>query len=248
MIDFHCHLDLYPNPHAVAAECASRNLYVLSVTNTPSAWTGSSKLGSASPRIRTALGLHPQIAYERKGELPLFEKLLPQTSYVGEIGLDGGQEFRQYWSDQVTVFTTILDACARAGGKVLSIHSRHAATPILDALKAQPDVGTAVLHWFSGKQGELKRAIEYGCWFSVNFSMISSIRGRTIVEGIPRNRIITESDGPFARVGRNPAVPWDVGRTVAVIAEIWGVPEIVVKEQILLNFRTLTTQGNLARD
>ena len=42
MIDFHCHLDLYPNPREVAKECAKRGLYVLSVTTTPSAWEGTS--------------------------------------------------------------------------------------------------------------------------------------------------------------------------------------------------------------
>ena len=87
MIDFHCHLDLYPDPHAVVRECVARGLYVLSVTTTPSAWAGTVALARNAPRIRTALGLHPQIAHERKGELPLFERLLPEVRYVGETGL-----------------------------------------------------------------------------------------------------------------------------------------------------------------
>lgn len=40
MIDFHCHLGLYPNPPAVRDECVRQGLYVLSVTTTPSAWEG----------------------------------------------------------------------------------------------------------------------------------------------------------------------------------------------------------------
>ena len=64
MIDFHAHLDLYPSPHATARECIARNLYVLSVTTTPSAWAGTAALTKGAPRIRTALGLHPQIARE----------------------------------------------------------------------------------------------------------------------------------------------------------------------------------------
>ena len=67
MIDFHCHLDLYPNPKLVARECSDREIRVLSVTTTPSAWHGTSSL--AEGHIWTALGLHPQLAHQRKAEL-----------------------------------------------------------------------------------------------------------------------------------------------------------------------------------
>lgn len=111
MIDFHAHLDLYPDPHGAARECVARKLYVLSVTTTPSAWAGTAVLTKHAPRIRTALGLHPQLAHERKGELLLFERLLPQVRYVGEIGLDGGPEYKCHWPDQERVFTRILELC-----------------------------------------------------------------------------------------------------------------------------------------
>src|SRR5258708_3936522 len=39
MIDFHRHLDLYPDPQGVAREYVARELYILSVTTTPSAPT-----------------------------------------------------------------------------------------------------------------------------------------------------------------------------------------------------------------
>jgi TatD DNase family protein len=107
MIDFHCHLDLYPDPHRLVRDSRLRDLYVLSVTTTPSAWTGTNALAAGAPRIRTGLGLHPQLAHQRKGELPLFDELLPSTRYVGEVGLDGGSEFRQHWSDQLTVIAAV---------------------------------------------------------------------------------------------------------------------------------------------
>ena len=43
-------------------------------------------------RIRVALGLHPQLAHERRTEIDLFDSLLQNSRYVGEIGLDGGPE------------------------------------------------------------------------------------------------------------------------------------------------------------
>nr|QQZ51127.1 TatD family hydrolase [Phenylobacterium glaciei] len=85
LIDFHCHLDLYPNPHDVAREVARRGVYVLSVTTTPSAFLGTLALAGSEGRIRTALGLHPEIAVAREGELP-FEKLLPRQTTLGRLG------------------------------------------------------------------------------------------------------------------------------------------------------------------
>lgn len=235
MIDFHCHLDLYPDPYEVARNCVLRNLHVLSVTTTPSAWTKTAELAVGSARIRTALGLHPQIAHERKGELSLFCQLLPKTRYVGEIGLDGAPEFRRHWSDQTTVFTRILDACAQAGGRILSIHSRRAATPVLDALENHSGVGTPILHWFSGSHRELSRAIELGCWFSVGLPMLGGIKGRTLVAKMPRDRVLTESDGPFALLDGRIAMPWETERATTVLAELWGEPVNKVQDQLFGN-------------
>lgn len=239
MIDFHCHLDLYPNPHEVVAACSNRNLYILSVTTTPSAWTGTEALACGSSRIWTALGLHPQIAHERISELPLFEKLLPETRYVGEIGLDGAPEFKQHLPDQTIVFTRILAACEKAGGRILSIHSRWAATQVLDALEAHPAAGTPVLHWFSGNRRELGRAIELGCWFSVNLSMLNGKNGRELAKKMPRDRVLTESDGPFAYMDGRAALPWDTDRSATALVEIWGESEDVVNNLLFSNLLRL---------
>ncbi len=134
MIDFHCHLDLYPNAEHVVEDCRNRGIYVLSVTTTPSAWKGTSALAGDASRIRTALGLHPQIAHERLSELTLFDQLLPEAHYVGEIGLDGASEFRQQWPSQVTVFEHILAKCSEAGGRIMTLHSRRASHAVLDRL------------------------------------------------------------------------------------------------------------------
>ncbi|WP_342212785.1 TatD family hydrolase [Pukyongiella litopenaei] len=131
----------------------------------------------AGPRTQTALGLHPQLAHERKSELPLFDQLLPQTDYVGEIGLDGAPEFRKSWQDQCDVFEHILRSCENAGGRVMSIHSRRAASAVVERLEACPSAGTPVLHWFSGSQKELDRAVDCGCWFSVGPAMLAGERG-----------------------------------------------------------------------
>ncbi|MCB9959711.1 MAG: TatD family hydrolase [Rhodospirillaceae bacterium] len=245
MIDFHCHIDLYPDPQHVARACDARGLHVLSVTTTPSAWHGTSAL--AHGRIRTALGLHPQLAHERHGELALFEELLPQARYVGEIGLDGAPEFRANWQVQETVFRCILDVCAKAGGRIMSIHSRRASKAVLDCLATQPDSGVPVLHWFSGTTRDLDRAIEFGCWFSVGPAMLRGERGRALAARMPRERVLTESDGPFAQIEGRSAWPWEVDRAVAGLAALWGIDER--KAQVVLddNLRHLAQWSRAGR-
>lgn len=95
MIDFHCHLDLYPEPEKVLERVNRENMYVLAVTTTPRAWQGTRKLMDRSPRVHVALGLHPQLVPERHDEVELFCSLLHETRYVGEVGLDGSAQFRQ---------------------------------------------------------------------------------------------------------------------------------------------------------
>lgn len=243
MIDFHAHLDLYPDPSAVVKECAVRNMYVLSVTTTPSAWRGTSALIPNGTRIRTALGLHPQIAHQRKSELGLFDQYLPEAQYVGEVGLDGAPEFKRHWQEQMVVFNHILSACSRAGGRVMTIHSRRAATAVLERLEAFPDAGTPILHWFSGSKRDLDHAVALGCWFSVGPAMLLAEKSRGLVRRMPHDRVLTETDGPFAQIEGRSAMPWDVQRATRELACLWNVSESEVELTLHTNLRTLVARN-----
>ena len=239
MIDFHCHLDLYANPAAVVDDCRRRGLYVLSVTTTPTAWHGTSALAGDAPRIQTALGLHPQLAHERSGELSLFDELLPQVRYVGEIGLDGGPECHRHWHIQVAVFEHILTKCSAAGGRIMTLHSRRASRAVLDRVQEFPDAGTFVLHWFSGSSRDLDRAIKLGCWFSVGPTMLKGERGRALAARMPRERVLTESDGPFARLDGASALPWQAHLALDGLSRLWSLPPETVDQMLLENLRKL---------
>lgn len=239
MIDFHVHLDLYPNIAEVLKGISIRQLDVLSVTNTPSAWEGTYALAADLPQIKTALGLHPQIAHERYGELQLFDKLINKTKYIGEVGLDGGREFKQYWEIQMMVFQHILKSCENAGGKILSIHSRHAVDEVLNSLEVTPKAGKCILHWFTGNRTQLIRAINLGCWFSVGPAMLRTKRARDLVLKIPIDRLITETDGPFTKIDKNIAMPWDVSVAIKKLAHIWDMSIDDVERRVHSNIQEL---------
>lgn len=236
MIDLHCHLDLYPDPLAIIDEADRRGTFVLAVTTTPKAWRGTMRLIGQRRRIRVGLGLHPEVVAERHGEVALLCGLLPEARYVGEIGIDGSPPHRHSLALQRGAFRRILGECARLGGRILSIHSRGAADEVLDAIEAQPGAGLPILHWFTGTSRQLDRAVQLGCWFSVGPAMVRSAKGRALVSRMPPQRLLTETDAPFARVGDRPLYPWEATDCAPALAEAFS----VTTDQVLLTLR-----GNL---
>lgn len=241
-VDFHCHLDLYPDHATLIAECDREKVATLAVTTTPKAWKRNRELAENSQQVRVALGLHPQLIAERSDEITLFEQLLPQARYVGEVGLDAGPRFYRSFATQERVFDRILSACAEQGGKILTIHSVRAVAKVLAHLerKLLPDRGHAILHWFTGTASEAKRAADLGCYFSINAEMLRSEKHERLVRSLPSDRLLTETDGPFVAVGERPARPRDVQQTVISLAKTLAMTAGEAEALILRNLGDLT--------
>lgn len=236
-VDFHCHLDLYPDLAAAIAKCDARHATTLAVTTTPKAFARNQQLAGNSEFVRVALGLHPQLVEERASELELLERLLPETRYVGEVGLDAGPRHYRSFEVQKRVFRTVLSLCAYAGDKILSVHSIRAAKHALDLIEeCLPEGrGTVVLHWFTGSAAEARRGAELGCYFSVNERMLNSPNGRRVLREIPYDRLLTETDGPFVKRTGEPIEPGDVRPALSEIAKIKAATIESVQTQIVRN-------------
>jgi TatD DNase family protein len=222
LVDFHCHLDLFPDPVSAVNDAEDAGIYTLTVTTTPKAWPRNHDLTHKTKYVRAALGLHPQLMAERSAEINLWKEYLPQTRYVGEVGLDAGPRYFRSLDLQKQVFTQVLQKCAMEGGKVLTVHSVRAATMVLDLIESHlpPQQGQIVLHWFTGSASEARRAVVLGCYFSINTAMLSNDRGRKLVAVLPSDRLLTETDAPFTKVGDRPSAPIDVSATVDALAAL----------------------------
>ncbi len=236
-VDFHCHLDLYPELAEAIAQCDADRTATLAVTTTPKAFRQNLKLASRSQFVRVGLGLHPHLAVERKGELPLFEALLPETRYVGEIGLDAGPRFFRSMPEQTQVFTRILGMCAAQGGKILSIHSVRTAGKVLDLIEEMlpPGRGRVVLHWFSGSKSEARRAADLGCYFSVNQAMLEKPKGQELVQSLPIDRLLTETDGPFIEEAGLPIGAGKVQKCLGQLSSALAIPPDELRELVVSN-------------
>ena len=240
MIDFHCHLDLYEDPLSVIREADIRGCRVLAVTTTPLAWDGTFGLVGSSDLVRVAVGLHPELVSTRSGEIGELCALVSDTLYVGEIGLDGTRPHRGSLWAQERAFDSVLAACARAGGRIMSIHSRGATSLVLDHLEVHQESGVPVLHWFSGTRLQVERAVRLGCWFSVGPAMLRGRRGQHLVLSMPRDRVLTETDGPFAREGGRPLMPWDVVKAEDILGKLWKATPTEVEHTLACNLNRLS--------
>jgi TatD DNase family protein len=240
-VDFHCHLDLYPDHEQLIRECDHAAIATLAVTTTPKAWARNVQMATGARHVRVALGLHPQLVAEREAEVELFARLLSEARYVGEVGLDAGPRFHKGFDAQKRAFERILRMCAEQGGKILTVHSVRATAQVLQHLERflPVDRGQVVLHWFTGSAAEARRAADLGCYFSVNSEMLRSTKHRALVAQLRRDRLLTETDGPFVLEADEPIRPGAVTRVVTALGDLYGVTPSEMQAQVLTNLATL---------
>lgn len=237
LLDTHCHLDQYEDPLAVAKDCERKKIFVIAVTNFPGMFEEASHFLEGFEYVKPALGFHPLLANEYRHDLKRVKNLIEHTKYIGEIGLDFSQVGKSSQVTQIESFKFIL-GCLKGNKKFLSLHSRGAEAVILDIME-EFQVEGAVLHWYSGSIKNLERAISLNYFFSINPAMINSSNGKKIIERIPKNRILTETDGPFVKVNGKPAQPQNVELIHNYLANMWHQDLEEVSEQIRYNFESV---------
>jgi len=195
MIDTHCHFDMMPKPETYIRQRELAGDIVIGMTNLPSHFQMGQPHLRGYKHVRLALGMHPLLAAESKKEIPLFKRLVDQTSYIGEIGLDFSKEGLANKDEQVAVLRELLSAI-RGKKKIVSVHSRKAEKELL-ALLSEYEIENVVFHWYSGPVDLIPDILAQGYYFSVNEAMCLSKNGRAIIKKIPRERLLTETDAPY---------------------------------------------------
>jgi TatD DNase family protein len=183
--------------------------------------------------------MHPEIVGKKAEERALLISCIAQARFVGEVGLDGSFQHKANIALQESILRDLLSECERVGGRILSIHSRNAASRVLDLLEQHCQRSIPVLHWFSGTVQETRRAVDMGCWFSVGPSMIRGAKGRAILSELPIERVLSETDGPFGINSSRPFMPWEALSIAEIVASTWGTTQEGVCSQVKRNLASL---------
>jgi TatD DNase family protein len=238
MLDAHCHLDLYPDPSRTALNAQSSGVFVVCVTNTPSAFLAARPHVRRFRKVRLALGLHPLNAeLHTDDELSQFGRLVGDTSFIGEVGLDFSRAGRETRNKQLDSFRFVL-RCLNNEPKFVTIHSRQAESTVLELLQSEYP-HPVVFHWYSGTLKTLASVIQAGHFFSINPAMVRNVRGSDAIAQIPRERILTESDGPFINMGSRTIEPTDVQAVEEALGLMWGVSTMAARNIVRTNFQKL---------
>ncbi|MFI2859273.1 TatD family hydrolase [Paenibacillus sp. JSM ZJ436] len=238
MIDTHCHIDLYKSPYIIANENEKKGIPTIAVTNLPSHYAlGYSHLKEFK-YIRVALGLHPIYADKHTPtEMNKFIEYAKTTSYIGEIGLDFSSEGISTKTKQLQSLRHVLSHISDRP-RFISLHSRRAESTVLQMLK-EFSIQQAVFHWYSGSLSLIKAIVEEGHYFSINPAMIESANGCKIIAKIPRDRMLTETDGPFIKVEGNVVTSRDISLVLKYLSNFWECSYEDAELQVKNNFNKI---------
>jgi TatD DNase family protein len=239
LADTHYHLDHAADPDRVVEDLERERIFCIAVTLRPGDFPLTQALTRGRRYVRPALGYHPIHVTGAAEPLEEFREFLPETRYIGEVGLDYTAEAEAPPGIQRRVFSSIIDLCATDPTRILTVHSRRAAADVVAAVEGFP--GAVILHWFSGSMSVLERAVAAGCYFSINPAMLRSPGGREVTARIPETRLLTETDGPFVRIRAREAEPRDVREVIRSIALIRRGAEAAVARMTYENFVRLLT-------
>jgi TatD DNase family protein len=236
VIDAHCHLAELADRDALRR--LPRDAIILAVTNSPAEFARMRKV-ALPQRVRLAVGLHPALAerFEAR-DTDAFSRATATTSYVGEVGLDFSRP-KTTWAPQETLFR---QAIGHSAHKVLSIHSRRAEARVHELLQER-EHWTAILHWYTGSLSRAERLAQSGCLFSIGPSMINTKHGQRLIDRIDPERLLVETDAPFARVKGRAASPDDMSFVYEYLAIAWAVriPDAILR--VRQNFLGLTQRA-----
>ena len=226
-IDAHAHVDADIAPHEVRA----LGSLVLCMTRTLDEATIA--LARQDDVALWGVGCHPGLKGAQDAfDVARFERLIGETPLVGELGLDG--KSRVPIKQQMSVLSQAFDALHQTP-RLTSLHSYAATGPLLSLLEPAPPPGV-ILHWWLGNAHDTSRAVELGCFFSVNAAMVR--RGKMPV-GVPLDRMLTETDHPSGDRGSKPHRPGNVAEVEQAIGLQHGLSPNEVRYQMWTNFRTL---------
>jgi TatD DNase family protein len=207
-IDTHAHLDQQEfddDRRGVIARARRAGVeHIQCVGVTAASSESAVELAQSHPEIFAAVGIHPNSAAESQGDdwdrvLALLAR--PRVVAIGETGLDRHWDFTP-WEQQKEYFDRHLRLAQQRDLPVI-IHCREAEADVLAMLREAAARGPlrGVIHAFSGDAAMAAECLELGLYVGFAGNVTYSNRKfqplRAAAAGIPRDRLLLETDSPY---------------------------------------------------
>lgn len=243
IIDSHCHLD-FPKFNRDREETIlrAREAGVVGMVNSGISLKGnrmSLELAEKNEDIYSTLGLSPDIG--REGEDKEINAILAQIEAnagkavgIGEAGLDFQDcKTSEERERQAATFKKVIDL-AKDLDKPLVVHARLAEAEVLKLVR---DVDTVIYHCYSGPVETMREIVDMGYYISLATLVCFSEHHQTLVEAVPLENLLLETDSPFLspRKGRNePAFIID---SIPVVAQLKNIEPAEIAKSTTENAR-----------
>lgn len=223
LIDTHFHLDMYRDYLKKYEYINKAGQYTLCMTNSPGVFLSCKNMFQDSKYVKFALGLHPMSEKMKESDLRDFFHLLPETQYVGEIGLDFTSKAKVDRDTQIHFFERIVSVCSTKK-KLMSVHIRGAEKEAINIIEKYHPT-RCIIHWFTGTKEDLNILLNAGCYFSLNANMV--LQNKELINIIPKDRILIESDGPYSKVNGKKYSPEMLQDEYEIIAKALNEPDLI---------------------
>ncbi len=249
--DSHCHLPLFKDIPSTIAKARNFSVeYILAVSMYYKDNWKVLELAKKYTEVIPALGIHPIEApnLSNVGEkMETLENLIEENkvTVIGEIGLD-----RYYvkeeplWKKQEEIFEHFLKMATKYQYTV-NLHGKYAEKELFNVL-ANYEPRNTVIHWFAGGRKLIKEGVNRGYYFSVTPAVQYSEKMREVVQLVPLEQLLSESDGPVKYKGDNPffGEPALMEDVVKEIADIKQQEYRVVEELVYSNAKKVFVVKN----
>jgi TatD DNase family protein len=161
---------------------------------------------------------------------------------LGEVGLpwyclEGDPNAAVRMAEGQARLRRLLDLAARYDLPV-ALHAPHgAAVGALEALTRR-QIDRAVFHWHKAPADITRRIVDAGYFISVTPELIYRERDREMVEWLPLESLLVESDAPWKYIGEfdgMPSGPWFASRVAEEVAKLKRLPVDEVMFQLSTN-------------
>lgn len=240
-IDCHTHLDFFENNIEKAIKDINDNK-ILTIANSMDieSYIKNKEYSIKSKFIKPCFGIHPWKAADYKGDLQDLIPYIDESEIIGEIGLDYlWVEDRNTFEAQRKVFNFILEESIKRN-KVVSLHTKDAEEEIYRSLKKY-NYSKVIVHWYSGDIDTLEKFIGLGCYFTVSVDIGYSEKTYEVLNKIPIDKLLIETDGPTALewVNGEYGYPNEIKRVYKKVAELKKVDLESLLNIVEENFRGL---------
>jgi len=247
--DVHCHLVLYPNIPKIIKIAKNSEISIIAVSMDLYDNDKSIKLAEKYDNVYAMVALHPFSPISKsspnledaKKVSIIIEENIDKIVGIGEIGLDHYfLKDKSLYSVQNEVFDFFLDI-AEKHNLGISVHGKNAEIDVFNHLKSRRIFPT-VIHWYSGPQNLIDEGVSRGYFFSITPAVLYSAKHRIVVEKVPLDQLLTESDGPVKYRIENKQITGEPIHVIDVVSEIAKIKDLErekVEQKLYFNAKKL---------